>query len=321
MRLSIALSVLSGITVYAANSTALTPVVRAKAPAIQDLSRGRRNKKKKKRRVPATARWNQLVNTMDGFLKKHLGARHKKIRSHLNRVRSMTDTNLPLPGALGRSGPRCVPVEESKPFLRRQKAEFRKDTMEARRTKRIDAQNARKAARNAKKLFNGDFVEEQSSDRRRRSDDDQDELLDEYYDYENYTEFIVAGEHMKDYDLDFVAAYPDYESFYGESDESLDAEDFDLNDVKMENHERLRRDARARRKKKKGSGKLGPKRIWFNMMTAARSFINTELKGCSEKNTFIKRVGRLATRVKKNAPILTAPVKKCRGRKCRKQRG
>lgn len=315
MRLSIALSVLSGFTVYAANSTALTPVVRAKAPAIEDLSRGRRNKKKKKRRVPATARWNQLVNTMDGFLKKHLGDRHKKIRSHLNRVRTMTDSNLPLPGALGRSGPRCIKVEESKPFLRRQQADIRKDAIESRRTERIDNQNMRKEARMQKKLFNGDFVEE-SSDRRRRSDDvnedDDDEFLDEYYDYENYTEFIIAGEHFKDYDVDFVAAYPDYESFYGEPDDSLDEEEFNLNDVKM---------ARARRKKKKGSGKLGPKRIWFNMMTAARSFINTELKGCAEKNTFIKRVGRLANRVKKNSPILTAPVKKCRGRKCRKQRG
>ena len=51
----------------------------------------------------------------------------------------------------------------------------------------------RKEARNAKKLFNADFVEE--SDRRRRdaNGDEDDEFLDEYYDYENYTEFIIAG--------------------------------------------------------------------------------------------------------------------------------
>ena len=62
-------------------------------------------------------------------------------------------------------------------------------------------------------------------------------------------------------------------------------------------------------------------KIWLIVIKAARGFINENLKKCAERKTYIKRVGRLAERVKKNAPILTAPVKKCRGRKCRKNRG
>lgn len=56
-----------------------------------------------------------------------------------------------------------------------------------------------------------------------------------------------------------------------------------------------------------------------NKFQAAKGFINQELKGCAEKKKFVKRVNLLAERVKKNAPVLTAPVKKCRGRKCRNQ--
>lgn len=293
MRLCLVFTTLLG---YVASSSTTTDGVIRKAgssngPDISNLGRGRRNKKK--RRSTPTARWNALVTTMDGFLKKQLGSKHKKIRNHLNRVRNMADTNLPLPGA---RSPNCLKIEDSKHFLRKQAAEERKAIQEERRMDRKELQVQRKEERMASKLFEDDAAEEPM--RRRR------ESTDNYIDYDLYPEYIL--DEGEDNEADFLLAYPDY-----------GYEDYDNED----GAELFQKVARGRRKKKgKKGGKIGPKRIWFNLVTAAKGFINNELKGCAEKKKFIQRVGRLAERVKKNAPILTAPVKKCRGRKCRKQK-
>lgn len=297
MRLCLVLIALLGSA--RSSSTATDGVVRksgsSNEPDISSLGRGRRNKKK--RRSTPTARWNALVTTMDGFLKKQLGSKHKKIRNHLNRVRNMADTNLPLPGA---RSPNCLKVEESKHFLRKQAATERKAIQEERRTERIESQLQRKEERMASKLFEDDAAEEPV--RRRRDDDAEPDDDNDYIDYDLYPEYILDD--GDDNENEFLLAYPDY-----------GYEDYDEDGAEL-----FQKVARGRRKKKgKKGGKIGPKRIWFNLVTAAKGFINNELKGCAEKKKFIQRVGRLAERVKKNAPILTAPVKKCRGRKCRKQ--
>lgn len=161
-----------------------------------------------------------------------------------------------------------------------------------------------------KQLFDDDFVEQ--TIRRRRSDDISD---DYYYDYENYPEYILTEAETELYEDEFYATYPEYLEISEdlESEEPFGADGIDLGGIPTA------RGRRRKRKKGKGGGKLGPKKVWFNLVTAARGFINENLKKCAERKTFIKRVGRLAERVKKNAPILTAPVKKCRGRKCRKR--
>merc|ERR1712227_1077376 len=239
------------------------------------------------------------------------------IRNHLVRIKNMASNSLPLPGA---RSPNCLTVEESKPFLRKEASKMRKLKQQEKRMVRMELQDQRKERKAQKQLFDDDFQEEMI--RKKRSDDFPD---DDYYDYENYPEYILTDEQNSLYRDEFYELYPEYLEIdeIDENEEPFGSDGIDLGGIPTKNIQRLRRSARGRRKKKKGKrgGKLGPKKVWFNLLTAARGFINENLKKCAERKTYIKRVGRLAERVKKNAPILTAPVKKCRGRKCRKNRG
>ena len=49
-----------------------------------------------------------------------------------------------------------------------------------------------------------------------------------------------------------------------------------------------------------------------------RTFINTELKNCARKNVYVRRLEKLAANIKKNAPILTKPPTRKKGKKGKK---
>ena len=152
-------------------------------------------------------KWTALVKTMDGFLKKNLGEKHKKIRNHLVRIKNMASNSLPLPGA---RSPNCLTVEESKPFLRKEASKMRKLKQQEKRMVRMELQviknvrrltmthfcfkDQRKERKAQKQLFDDDFQEEMI--RKKRSDDFPD---DDYYDYENYPEYILTDGNFKFY--------------------------------------------------------------------------------------------------------------------------
>ena len=154
-------------------------------------------------------KWTALVKTMDGFLKKNLGEKHKKIRNHLVRIKNMASNSLPLPGA---RSPNCLTVEESKPFLRKEASKMRKLKQQEKRMVRMELQvikhlrrltmthfcfkDQRKERKAQKQLFDDDFQEEMI--RKKRSDDFPD---DDYYDYENYPEYILTDGNFKVNDL------------------------------------------------------------------------------------------------------------------------
>jgi len=328
MRLSLVVLALSGIVLCQTESGVKKHTNNAtdEDVSLLDLGRGRKAKKNKRRQTPE-AKWNALMQTMDGFLKKNLGDRHKKVKNHLNRIRNMAGPAFKKPG---QRTPNCLKVTESKSYLRKLRAEKRKKNIADKREQRLEEQKRRKEARLAKQLFEDDIVEGESAMRRRRADEIVDEEGDgrivvdegdEYYDYALYPELILTPEEIEMYEFEFLSEYPDYA--YLDDDEDADGME-DSSGAEVVRQQGLAQ-ARARRgkrgKKKSSGGKIGPKRVWFNLVTAAKGMINAELKGCADKKTFVKRIGLFAERVKKNAPILTAPVKKCRGRKCRKQNG
>jgi len=281
---------------------------------LGDFERGRRGKKKRgkgKKKVTPVKRFNYLFDKLQLFAGSHLKSNWKKMSNKMRRFKSVAVNNLG-----SQKNPRqvrCMQIEESEKFQRQARQKERKELLEQKRSLRIADQIKRRSNRlegEDENLFEDDFVE------RRRRDDSYDSY-DDSLTNQNSTEF--------DYDYYYYGEDSDYEVFIGEYENEFDLAYPDY-EHEYEEGPGLGIQARGRRKKKKGGKgrKLGPIKIFFNINTALRTFINTELKSCARKNVFIRRLEKLQKNFKKNAPVLTKPPakkgKKCKGRKCRKQK-
>lgn len=271
---------------------------------LSDFERGRRGKKGKrgkgKKKVTPVKRFNYLFDKLRLFAGSHVKSNWKKMNNKMRRFKSVAENNLG-----SQKNPRqvrCMKIEESEQFQRQQRQKERKMILEEKRSLRLADQIKRRANRlNAdESLFDDDVIERK---KRETGSNSTDEFDYDYYYYGDEDDYeVYVGEYESEFDL----AYPDYEHEY---------EELPGNGIQ----------ARGRRKKKKGKGrKLGPVKIFFNINQALTTFINQELKACARKNVFIRRLQKLQKNFKKNAPVLTKPPskgKKCKGRKCRKQKG
>lgn len=270
---------------------------------LSDFERGRRGKKGKrgkgKKKVTPVKRFNYLFDKLQLFAGSHVKSNWKKMNNKMRRFKSVAENNLG-----SQKNPRqvrCMKVEESEKFQRQLRQKERKMVLEEKRSLRLADQIKRRANRldSDEQLFDDDFVERKKRDTTNSTD----EFDYNYYYYGDEDDYeVYVGEYESEFDL----AYPDYEHEY---------EELPGNGIQ----------ARGRRKKKKGKGrKLGPVKIFFNINQALTTFINQELKACARKNVFVRRLQKLQKNFKKNAPVLTKPPskgKKCKGRKCRKQKG
>ncbi|CBY30913.1 unnamed protein product [Oikopleura dioica] len=269
-------------------------LVRRAAKGQADLAsfeRGRRRKKakrgkKKKKLGPQSQRWSALSKLVQQFANKNVKSKKKKITNLINKINSKAKSSLPLPGQRSNQ---CIKFNETARYEKKQSQQMKRNSRAQKRSERRISQSERKASR----LFNDDI---QEASRKRRETDEYDEEY-EYADYDStYEDYILYGEHTSDYDDEFGAKHPD------ESKDGVIASSLNV---------------RGRRGKKKG--KLGPKRIWFNMLQGARGFILSDMKYCANQRALLKRIDGLEKKVKINAPILNQPPPKCKGRKCKKK--
>lgn len=268
------------------------------------LERGRRRKRKK---VIPVKRFNYLFARIQQFQNNNLESNHKKMNNKTRKFKTMMLKNL---GTMRQRQPRCMPIEESKKYKRQQnqkersaKAEQNKLEKKARvEVLRAEKREAAEHRRSLKRmsdidLFGDDFVERRKRDTNTTDYEDYDvkDLDWDYYEY-YYGEDEDYEVEVGDYENEFDDSYPDYVPPPGFG-----------NGIQ----------ARGRRRgKKKGKGKkLGPIKTFFNNWQSVRAFINTELKSCARKDVYIKRLFRLVDNIKENAPILTKPPPKGKGKK------
>jgi len=300
------ITLLSGIEARKKKSPA--PVQQSSQIDLGDFERGRRRKRKK---IIPMKRFNYLFGKLQQFQRNNLKSNFKKMKNKSRKFKNVALQNL---GTMRQRQVRCTPIEEGKKFIRQQNQKLRSEKAEQNRIekrarvevyraeKREAAQQRRSLKRmsDLKDLFGDDFVERRKRDTNSTDYDidevDKNDLDWNYYDY-YYGEDDDYQVEIGEYEDEFAEAYPDYVAPPGFSDGIQ---------------------ARGRRRGKKKKKKNGPVKTFFNIVTSIRQFIGQELKSCARQEVYQRRLQRLVNNIKENAPILTKPPPKGKGKKGKK---